>query len=32
MSSSEALEIVDLWMETGFDGGRHKQRIDMIDQ
>jgi ribose 5-phosphate isomerase B len=26
-----ALEMVDLWLETGFDGGRHKIRIEKID-
>jgi ribose 5-phosphate isomerase B len=31
MAVEEALEIVDLWLTTGFDGGRHKQRIEMID-
>ncbi len=25
-----ALDIVDIWMNTGFEGGRHKNRIDMI--
>ena len=28
----EALEIVDLWLATAFEGGRHVQRIAMIDQ
>jgi ribose 5-phosphate isomerase B len=27
----EALRIVDLWMSTPFDGGRHERRIEMID-
>jgi len=31
MSLSEALEIVDLWLATPFDGGRHADRIAMID-
>lgn len=26
-----ALDIVRIWLETPFDGGRHQQRIDMID-
>lgn len=26
-----ALRIVDIWLETPFDGGRHQGRIDMID-
>jgi len=25
-----ALDIVDIWLNTEFEGGRHKQRIDMI--
>ncbi len=31
MAVEEALEIVDLWLATGFDGGRHADRIAMID-
>lgn len=26
-----ALDIVDIWLKTGFEGGRHKHRVDMID-
>ena len=26
-----ALDIVDTWLKTGFEGGRHKRRIDMIE-
>lgn len=26
-----ALDIVDIWLNTEFEGGRHKKRIDMID-
>ena len=25
-----ALDIEDIWMNTGFEGGRHKNRLDMI--
>ena len=25
-----ALDIVDIWLKTEFDGGKHKKRIDMI--
>ena len=32
MAVEEALEIVDLWLATPFDGGRHKKRIEMIDE
>lgn len=27
-----ALEIVKTWLQTGFEGGRHKSRIDQIDE
>ena len=26
-----ALDIVDIWLDTEFEGGRHKKRIDMIE-
>ena len=32
MALEEALEIVDLWLATPFEGGRHLARIEMIDQ
>lgn len=28
--SGLALDIVDIWLKTDFEGGRHKKRIDMI--
>lgn len=28
----EALEIVDLWLETPFEGGRHVERIRQLDE
>jgi ribose 5-phosphate isomerase B len=31
MAIEEALEIVELWLATPFDGGRHAERIRMID-
>jgi len=31
VSLSVALEIVQVWLTTPFDGGRHKLRIDQID-
>jgi len=31
MSVEEALEIVDLWLVTKFEGGRHQGRIDKVD-
>lgn len=27
-----ALDIVDAWLDTGFEGGRHQKRIDMIER
>jgi ribose 5-phosphate isomerase B len=32
MAIEEALEIVELWLATGFDGGRHADRIRKIDE
>lgn len=32
MAVEEALEIVDLWLATEFEGGRHAERIRQIDQ
>jgi len=32
ISSEMALEIVDVWLNTPFDGGRHIQRIRQIDE
>ena len=31
MAIEEALEIVELWLNTDFEGGRHQERIDMLD-
>lgn len=31
LTVSATVEIVDLWLKTGFDGGRHKRRIDKIE-
>jgi ribose 5-phosphate isomerase B len=28
---SELLPILDVWLDTPFEGGRHKRRIDLID-
>ena len=27
-----AMEIVDTWLNTEFEGGRHQRRVDMLDQ
>ena len=32
LAIEEALEIVDLWLGTEFEGGRHQARIDMLDE
>ena len=26
-----SLDIVDIWLKTGFEGGRHKRRVDLIE-
>ncbi len=31
VSLETALEIVRVWLETAFEGGRHQRRIDLID-
>ena len=31
MSLETALELVRIWLDTPFDGGRHQRRIDQID-
>lgn len=31
ISLEEALSIVDVWLTTEFNGGRHQRRIDLID-
>jgi len=32
MSEAQALEIVRVWLETEFEGGRHIRRIQMLDE
>jgi ribose 5-phosphate isomerase B len=32
MSIEEALEIIELWLNTEFEGGRHQSRIDAIEK
>src|SRR5882672_1181938 len=32
ISEEEALEIVRVWLETDFEGGRHVRRIQLLDQ
>jgi ribose 5-phosphate isomerase B len=31
LTAEQALAIVDIWMETPFDGGRHERRVEQID-
>ena len=31
LNEAEAIAIVDTWMTTPFEGGRHRHRIDLID-
>jgi len=32
MSEEDALKIVRVWLETGFEGGQHVRRIQLLDQ
>ena len=32
MTLETALELVRIWLETPFEGGRHQRRIDLIDK
>jgi ribose 5-phosphate isomerase B len=32
VTEAEALAILDVWMTTAFEGGRHQQRIRLIDE
>lgn len=32
VSETMALEIVRIWLETAFEGGRHQHRIELIDE
>lgn len=32
LSEEEALEIVSVWLETAFEGGRHLRRIQLLDE
>jgi len=31
VSDQEAINIVDIWLSTAFDGGRHQRRIEKIE-
>ena len=32
LEEAEALNLVDIWLNTEFEGGRHQRRVDMLDQ
>ncbi len=32
VSKEDVMQIVDIWMTTPFEGGRHQRRIDLIDE
>lgn len=32
VTAAEAIAIVDVWLATAFEGGRHQRRIEMIDK
>jgi ribose 5-phosphate isomerase B len=31
LTETELLTVLDVWLQTPFEGGRHKRRIDLID-
>ncbi|MGI6751588.1 MAG: ribose 5-phosphate isomerase B [Anaerovoracaceae bacterium] len=31
LDEEEALKLVDIWIDTEFEGGRHKRRVDMLN-
>lgn len=31
LETGQALKIVDVWLDTEFEGGRHQRRVDMLD-
>ncbi len=31
LGANLALDIVDVWLKTGFEGGRHAHRVDMVE-
>jgi len=32
LEADYAIELVDLWLETEFEGGRHQRRVDMLNE
>ena len=32
LTESKAMDIVDVWLNTSFEGGRHQQRLDLINK
>lgn len=32
LEEAVALKLVDIWLDTEFEGGRHQRRVDMLDQ
>jgi ribose 5-phosphate isomerase B len=32
LKESKAMDIVDVWLNTSFEGGRHQQRLDLINK
>lgn len=32
LEAQQALKIVDTWLDTEFEGGRHQRRVDMLDE
>ncbi len=32
LETAYAIKLVDIWLETEFEGGRHQRRVDMLDE
>ncbi|MEE9118271.1 MAG: RpiB/LacA/LacB family sugar-phosphate isomerase, partial [Calditrichia bacterium] len=32
LKESKAMDIVDVWLNTSFEGGRHQRRVDLINK
>lgn len=32
LDTEQALKLVDIWLDTEYEGGRHQKRVDMLDE
>ncbi|MBQ5797555.1 MAG: RpiB/LacA/LacB family sugar-phosphate isomerase, partial [Firmicutes bacterium] len=32
LEEAQALKLVDIWLDTEFEGGRHQRRVDMLNE